>query len=244
MLSSMRLLVFPRLSTRWSITGSEHSKYKTNLTLTLLPHACSHRSKISKLRGKPSRTNRPPSQPRISIAARRSGMTTSTGTSFPCFMHSLMSSPYSDPGLAASSRSKLPGLRWWKRKDGDMRLLCVPLPEPGPPRINTTVGAKSLRTSSHTWSVVCSALILRRSPEFWKTSITGIDSALKVTKRFRMDSMLSSTRPLVFPRSRRRASITSSPHSRVIAKSTRALDPTTRFQPSQLSKLRGKPSTK
>jgi len=100
------------------------------------------------------------------------------------------------------------------------------------------------RTSFHTCSTAFSHCTWRS--KFWpfKYSTTGTDSSLNVARRLRTASALSSALPLVFPRSMILASITASEQSKKRANCTSTLPPRTFFQPSMLSKLRGKPSTR
>mmetsp|Transcript_47718 Transcript_47718/g.139075 ORF Transcript_47718/g.139075 Transcript_47718/m.139075 type:complete len:241 (+) Transcript_47718:3955-4677(+) len=125
-----------------------------------------------------------------------------------------------------------------------MRAHCVPLPTPGPPSTKTTEGPNRAWTSLHTPSFDCSALTVRKRPCLLKRSITGIESLRKVMKRFRMDSMLSSTRPLVLPRSSSLASMQASEHSKNKVNLTSAFSPITVFHARKLSSLRGNPSTR
>mmetsp|Transcript_20852 Transcript_20852/g.52175 ORF Transcript_20852/g.52175 Transcript_20852/m.52175 type:complete len:278 (-) Transcript_20852:1635-2468(-) len=243
-LSSVRPLILPLLSNRCIMTASEHSNEIAKRMLTLAPRVRFQPSILSKLRGKPSITYFPPSQPRFSMACCKSRNTISTDTNLPFLKQSSINSPISDPGLFRSSRNKSPALRCWKPKDGEMRLHCVPFPAPGPPSMKITDGANNFFTCSHTTSHVCSASILCKEPALLNMSMTGKDSWRKVVKRLRIDSRLSSVRPLVLPRSRSLASIVASPQSKNNAKRTLALVPTTLFHPSKLSALLGKPSTR
>mmetsp|Transcript_31617 Transcript_31617/g.57503 ORF Transcript_31617/g.57503 Transcript_31617/m.57503 type:complete len:285 (-) Transcript_31617:2324-3178(-) len=97
-------------------------------------------------------------------------------------------------------------------------------------------------TFSQTFSTSCLESIRRMIPSRPNLSATGMDSFSKVLKRFLMDSKLSSARPLVFPRSRSLASITSSGQSKKRQHFTSTLLPRISSQPFKLSKLLGKPS--
>ena len=95
--------------------------------------------RFSMLRGNPSIKKRPPSNPTFFIAFSRSMTVISLGTIFPYTIFFSMISPYWDPGVFRSSRKRSPAERCVNLNSLWMRSLCVPLPEPGPPKINTTV---------------------------------------------------------------------------------------------------------
>mmetsp|Transcript_69301 Transcript_69301/g.225799 ORF Transcript_69301/g.225799 Transcript_69301/m.225799 type:complete len:220 (+) Transcript_69301:3267-3926(+) len=159
-LSSVRPLVLPRSRSRACIVDSPHSKKRLKRTFALDPTTWFHPSKLSKLLGNPSIKYFPPSQPCCSMAFTINLTVISTGTNLPSVMYDSISSPYSDPIRFRSSRSKSPALKCLYPFRSTMFAHCVPFPEPGPPRTNTTAGPKRVWTSPHTFSTACSALML------------------------------------------------------------------------------------
>jgi len=95
--------------------------------------------KLSIPRGNPSIRNFFVAQPCFSIAALISRQGISPGTSAPAFIILLIISPFSEP-LATSSLNKSPAERCMKPKLATSFAHYVPLPEPGPPRTNKTIG--------------------------------------------------------------------------------------------------------
>ena len=95
--------------------------------------------KLSIPRGNPSIRNFFVAQPCFSIAAFISRQGISPGTSAPAFIMLLIISPFSEP-LATSSLSKSPADKCMKPKLATSFAHYVPLPEPGPPRTNKTIG--------------------------------------------------------------------------------------------------------
>mmetsp|Transcript_10846 Transcript_10846/g.50006 ORF Transcript_10846/g.50006 Transcript_10846/m.50006 type:complete len:224 (-) Transcript_10846:194-865(-) len=135
MLSSVRPDVSPRPSSLRSITSSGQSKNSTKSQS--YPAVTSHASRFSLLRGKPSMRNL--DLPESAIASSNRRTVTTDGTICPFLIISATMLPSSLP-LFMCARRRSPAERWTKPKSLTMLEHCVPLPAPGPPRTNTTVG--------------------------------------------------------------------------------------------------------
>mmetsp|Transcript_24919 Transcript_24919/g.78899 ORF Transcript_24919/g.78899 Transcript_24919/m.78899 type:complete len:231 (-) Transcript_24919:850-1542(-) len=133
MLSSARPSLRP--SSRSSITFSGQSKKST--PVQSMPISRSQASRFSWLRGKPSMRNL--SFLAAAMAPLSSPTVTSLGTICPCFIISATALPSAVP-LLTCARRRSPAERCVYPKSRTMLAHWVPLPEPGPPRTNTTRG--------------------------------------------------------------------------------------------------------
>ena len=136
MLSSVRPSLRP--SKRWVMTSSGQSKNKTKSQS--YPAVVSQASRFSLFLGKPSIKNR--SFPLSRMASSSKLTVTSLGTICPCLIISATMLPSLLP-LFMCARSKSPADRCTNSKSRTTFAHCVPLPAPGPPSTNTTVGVAS-----------------------------------------------------------------------------------------------------
>ena len=105
-LSSLRPEVAPRSKQRLMQAFSLHSKLRTNLRLTLSPMASFQPVKLSSFLGNPSMRKSFLSDSFIALSSKEQVM--ATGTMVPLVMCCSISSPYCDPSLLRSCRSKSP----------------------------------------------------------------------------------------------------------------------------------------
>mmetsp|Transcript_40363 Transcript_40363/g.121623 ORF Transcript_40363/g.121623 Transcript_40363/m.121623 type:complete len:223 (+) Transcript_40363:295-963(+) len=141
-LSSFRPLDLPLSSKRPVMVSSGQSRNSTNFT-SAFPVAVSrssHTDTFPSDRGKPSMRNfvLPLSFRSFAMPPSRRSTVISAGTICPAAILELMRSASSDPELR-SARSRSPAERWAKSRREERSSHCVPFPDPGPPRTNTTV---------------------------------------------------------------------------------------------------------
>jgi len=120
------------------MTSSGQSKKSTKSQS--YPAVRSHASRFSLLRGNPSIRN--VLFPESFIAPKSRFTVTSLGTIWPCLIISATMLPSALPDFMCA-RSKSPALRCVNPKSRTMFAHCVPLPAPGPPSTNTTVGCSA-----------------------------------------------------------------------------------------------------
>ena len=110
----------------------------------------------------------------------------------PSRMYLAMRSPCAEP-LLRSARRRSPADKWTKPHSFTRRSHCVPLPAPGPPRTNSTLGR--FANSGVVTSVPAGASSAAATLAAANAAAAAVDTAAAATKRPRRASELASLRP-------------------------------------------------